>query len=156
MKDRKRIIKYSLKSWLYFFLQTQSLLMKKVVKNKKDLELLTLALQVTKQVHKNLFISYNAILSDQVWCNIKQVLSYSKNSICKFMQANSWHRKLFHFHLSFKSEKCRREGKKLQKIEGLEDEKSFLDGTKNIFHSFWRAIIWWKNKNVIKNSRHKL
>ena len=26
---------------------------------------------------------------------------------------------------------------------------------KNSFHSFWRVIIWWKNKNVIKNSRHK-
>ena len=46
------------------------------------------------------FISY--ILSDLVWwCNIKWFLSYSKNYICKFMQANSWHHKLFHFHLSF-------------------------------------------------------
>ena len=26
----------------------------------------------------------------------------------------------------------------------------------NIFHSFWRPIIWWKNKNLIKNSWHKL
>ena len=28
-------------------------------------------------------------------------MSYSKNYICKFMQTNSWHHKLFHFHLSF-------------------------------------------------------
>ena len=34
-------------------------------------------------------------------CNIKWFLSYSKNYICKFMQANSWHHKLFHFYLPF-------------------------------------------------------
>ena len=56
----------------------------------------------------------------------------------------------------FVSGKCVKEGKKLQKFEYLENEKSFLDEIKNIFHSFWRAIIWWKNKNLIKNSRHKL
>ena len=40
-------------------------------------------------------------MSDQVWWyNIERFLSYSKIYICKFMQANSWH-KLFHFRLSF-------------------------------------------------------
>ena len=34
----------------------------------------------------------------------------------------------------------------IQKIEYLENEKSFLDAIKNIFHSFWRAIIWWSIK----------
>ena len=29
----------------------------------------------------------------------------------------------------------------IQKFEYLEDEKSFLDETKNIFDSFWRTII---------------
>ena len=29
----------------------------------------------------------------------------------------------------------------IQKSEYLENEKSFLDEIKNIFHSFWRAII---------------
>ena len=56
----------------------------------------------------------------------------------------------------FESGKCGKEGKKLQKFEYLENEKSFLDEIKNIFHSFWRAIIWWKNKILIKNSGHKL
>ena len=56
----------------------------------------------------------------------------------------------------FESGKCGKEGKKLQKFEYLENEKSFLDEMKNIFHSFWRAIIWWINKNLIKNSRYKL
>ena len=36
----------------------------------------------------------------------------------------------------FESENCGKEEKKLQKIEHLENKKSFLDGTKNIFHSF--------------------
>ena len=42
----------------------------------------------------------------------------------------------------FESGKYAKEGKKLQKFEYLENEKSFLDEIKNIFHSFWRTIIW--------------
>ena len=38
----------------------------------------------------------------------------------------------------------------IQKIEYLQDEKSFLEEIKSIFHSFWRAIMWWKNKNLMK------
>ena len=34
----------------------------------------------------------------------------------------------------------------MQKYEYLENEKSFLNEIKTIFHFFWRAIIWWKNK----------
>ena len=41
-------------------------------------------------------------------------------------------------------------------FEYLGNKKSFVDETKNTFHSFGRAIIWWKNKNLIKNSGHKL
>ena len=48
------------------------------------------------------------------------------------------------------SGKCGKEEEKIQKIEYLEKVKSFLDEVKNIFHSFWKAIIWWKNKNLIK------
>ena len=36
----------------------------------------------------------------------------------------------------FESGKCGKKGKKLQKFEYLENEKSFLDEIKNIFHSF--------------------
>ena len=36
----------------------------------------------------------------------------------------------------FESGKCGKEGKKLQKIEYLENENNFLDEIKNIFHSF--------------------
>ena len=57
---------------------------------------------------------------------------------------------------SFESGECGKEEKKLQNFEYLENEKSFLNEIKNILHSFWRAIIWWKNKNMIKNSEQKL
>ena len=36
----------------------------------------------------------------------------------------------------FESGKCGKEGEKLQKFEYPENEKSFLDEIKNIFHSF--------------------
>ena len=108
-----------------------------------------------KQVHKNFFISY--ILSDRVWwCNIKQFLSYSKNYTCKFMQANSWHHKLFHFHLSFWIWKVWKGREKITNNLNICRTKGVLDEIKNIFHSFWRAIVWWKNKNLTKNSGHKL
>ena len=54
------------------------------------------------------------------------------------------------------SGKCGEEEKKLKKFEYLENENSFWDETKNISHNFWRATIWLKNKNLIKNSGHKL
>ena len=41
-------------------------------------------------------------------------------------------------------------------IQVFQNEKSFFDEIKDTFHSFGRAIIWWKNKNLIKNSGHKL
>ena len=70
----------------------------------------------------------------------------------KFMQANSWHHKLFHFRLSFWIWAVERK----RKNQYLENEKSILDEIKSIFHSFWKAITWWKNKNPIENSGHKL
>ena len=30
----------------------------------------------------------------------------------------------------------------MEKLKYLKNEKSFLDEIKNIFYSFWRAIIW--------------
>ena len=45
----------------------------------------------------------------------------------------AWHHKLFHFHFSFESRKCRKEEEKLQKFEYLKNEKSFLDEMTNIF-----------------------
>ena len=42
---------------------------------------------------------------------------------------------------SFQSGKCGKGGKKLQKFEYLENKKSFFNEIKNIFYSFWKAII---------------
>ena len=72
------------------------------------------------------------------WYVTKQFLSYSKNYISKFMQANSWHGRIQQHQVNhainystsicpFESGKCGKEGKKLQKSEYLENEKSFLD-----------------------------
>ena len=68
------------------------------------------------------------------------------------MQTSSWHHKLFHFHLSFSISKEWKATKKIQKFGYFENENSFLDEIKSIFHSFWKAIIWWKNKNFIKTA----
>ena len=56
----------------------------------------------------------------------------------------------------FESRKCGKGGKKLQKFEYLENKKNFLDEIKNIFHTFGRPIIWWKNKHLLKNSTDNL
>ena len=34
------------------------------------------------------------------------------------------------------------------KLEYLKNEKCFLNAIKSIFHSFQRAIMWWKNKKI--------
>ena len=54
------------------------------------------------------------------------------------------------------SGKSKKEEEKIQQFEYLEKGKSFSDELKNIFHSFSRAITWWKNKNLMKNSENKL
>ena len=46
------------------------------------------------------------------------------------------------FMCPFVSGECGKEGKKLQKFEDLDNEKSFFDEIKDSFHSFGRAIIW--------------
>ena len=62
----------------------QTLLMNRIIKNKRAWNEWPVVLQVTKQVQKNSFTSY--VLSYQVWwCNIKWFLSYSKSYISKFM-----------------------------------------------------------------------
>ena len=78
--------------------------------------------------------------------DIKQFLSYSKNYICNFMLANSWHHQLFQFYLFFWVWKVWKGRGKIQKCEYLENEKSFFRWSKKHFSYFWRAIIWWKIK----------
>ena len=129
--------------------------MGKVIKNKRGLELVNSHSSGYKTSSKNFFISY--ILSDQVWWYNKScfwvIPKITSANLCKPIH------NIINYSTSicpFESQKCKKEGKKLQKLEYLDNEKSFLDEIKNIFHSFWRAIIWWENKYLIKNSRHKL
>ena len=70
------------------------------------------------------FELFQKITSENLCKPVHDIINYS-TSICPF-----------------ESGKCGKEGKKLQKFEYLENEKSFADEMKNIFHSFWRAVIW--------------
>ena len=82
------------------------------------------------------------VLSDLVWwCNIKWLLSFSK-----IKSANSY--KPIHDIINYSASICSFEpgkrgieGKKLHKFEYFKNKKSFFDGIKNIFYSFWMAII---------------
>ena len=53
----KRIIENLLQNQIYFFFRAQSLLRDKTMKDKGGLELVTISLQVLKQVQKNSFIN---------------------------------------------------------------------------------------------------
>ena len=67
-------------------------------------------------------------------------MSYSKNYICKFMQVNLWHHKLFHSHLPFWIWKVWNGREKIRKVWTSQERKKLLR---------------W-NKNLLKNSGHKL
>ena len=98
-----------------------------------------------KQIQKNDFISY--VLSDQVWwCNTKFYKFYKFSELILKIASTKSCKPIYDILnysttiCPFESEKCGKEWKKLQKREYLENEKSFLDEIKYIFHSFWRPI----------------
>ena len=112
------------------------------------------ALQVTKRVQKNSVI--NDELLDQVWWyNIKRffyvIPKLSSANLCKPVHDIINYST---FICQFESGKCGKEGKQLQKLEYIENEKTFSDEIKSIFHSFWRAIICWKNTLQFANYWH--
>ena len=120
--------------------------MDKVIKSKRNLELVTSCSLGYQTIQKHSFISY--VLSEQVWwCNTKWLLSYSKKlsaNLCKPIHD------IINYSTStcpFESGNCGQKGKKIQKFEYLENENCFFDEIKNFFYSFWRAIIWWKKWN---------
>ena len=129
--------------------------MDKIIKNKKGLELVTNCSSGYETNSENSFVNYE--LSDHIWWYNKiKFLSYSKNYTCKLMQANSWHHKLFHCHMSFWIWKVWKGREKITKIWIPWEWKELFWWNKKHFLYFWRSFIWWKNKNLIKNSGHKL
>ena len=77
-----------------------------------------------------------------------------KQNVLSSYLGNWWRHKLLRFIFDHPLKQWptgRKRGKDgKRKIWYLENEKSFFDEIKSIFHSFWRVIIWWKNKNLIK------
>ena len=124
--------------------------MDKVIKNKRGLTLVTSHSSGYKSSSQKI-VYY--ILSDQVWLyNIKRFFGlfqklHKQIYACQFM--TSWIIPLPFVLLNLES--LEREVK-LQQFNYLENEKSILKWNKKHFHNFGRAIVWWKNKNLIKNS----
>ena len=137
--------------------------MEKVIKNKRGFELVTNCSSGYK-ISSEKFLHYFYIIyyiyyiyltnfNDVIYSGVWVIPKITAANLCKPIHD------ILNYSISiclFESRKCWKEGEKLQKFEYLENEKIFLDEIKNIFHSFWRAIIWWKNKKLIKNSGHKL
>ena len=122
----------------FIFFPTQSLLMDKVTKNKRGLELVTSPPSGYKTSSQKNFFSY--ILSEQVWwCNIKRFLSYSKNYTSKFMQANARHHELFHFHLPFWIWKVWKGRGKNTKIWISRERKELFRWNKKYFSQFLKG-----------------
>ena len=135
------------------FFRTQSLSVDKIFKNIKALELAT-SRSSGYETSSEKFLYYLCIIWPSLMMQYEAVFELFQNYTCKFMQANSWHHKLFYFHLSFWIWKVWKGRSKSTKI-WISRERKVLFRWNN-FLSFLRAIIWWKNKNLIKSSGHKL
>ena len=85
-----------------------------------------------------LVISYLTKFDDVIWNGCWDISKIASLNLCKPIHditnysTTTW---------PFVFRKCGKEGKKLQKFEYLENEKSFFDEIKNTFHSFGRDII---------------
>ena len=122
--------------------------MDKVTKNKRGLELVTSSPSGYKTSSQKFFLlviyyltKFDGVILSGFWV----IPKITPANLCKPMHD------IINYSTSICPFESGKEEEKIQKSEYLENEKSFLDETKNTFHSFWRAIIWWKNKNVIKN-----
>ena len=71
--------------------------------------------------------------------DVKPILSYSKNYIYKFMQANLWHQKLFHFHLFFWIWKVWKGREKITKIWISRERKELFRWNKKHFSWFLKG-----------------
>ena len=115
------------------------------MKKKRGLEQVTIgSLGYKASPEKILYLWY--ITWPSFMCNIKQFLSYSKNYIYYFMQANSWHHKLFHFKFPFWTWKVWKGSKKSSNIWISWEQKEPFRWNKKHLLSFLTSIAWWKKK----------
>ena len=84
-----------------------------------------------------LVIYYLGNFDDLIQSDFLVVPKITFANLCK---AHSQHN-YFSFVWPFEFGKCENEGKKLRKIEYLDNKKSFLDEIKSIFHNFWNAFF---------------
>ena len=117
-----------------FSFWTQSLLMEKVIKNKRGLELVT-GCSSGYETSSEKFLYSLYITWPKLMINVKQFLSYSKHYICEFLQANSWH-KLFHFHLFIWIWKVRKGSEKITKIWIFRERKE-------LFRWHEKRLLWF-------------
>ena len=102
--------------------------MDKVIKNKKGLELVTSHSAGHKTSSENSFVI--CYLTNDIFPVIPKITSAN---LCQLVNG------IINYSTSIcpiEFGKCGKERKKLQKFEYLQNEKSFLDEIKNIFHSF--------------------
>ena len=101
----------------------------------------------------SLVISYLAKFEDVIWNGCWVISKIASANLCKrILEIKNYSTSI----CPFESGKRGKEGKKIQNFEYLKNEKSIFDEIKNTFHSFGRAIIWWKNNNLLQNNGHKL
>ena len=119
--------------------------MDKVIQNKRGMELVTSNSSGYKFTKISLLVIYyqakfNGIILSGSWV----IQKITPANLCKPIH------NIINYSISIRSSepaKCVKEEEKLQKLEYLENEKSFLDQIKS---------VCWKNKNLIKNSRQSL
>ena len=101
IRNFERLLSKSLKKVNFnFFFWIQSPLMGKVIKNNRGLELFTSRSSGYETRSKKFLylLYYLTKFDDAMWSSFWVI---AKIVFAVFMQINSWHHKLFHFHLSF-------------------------------------------------------
>ena len=127
------------KSALFFLLSPVSLNGQRY-QNKRSLELVTSHSSGYKTSSKKIHVlvpyyltKFDDVMSSSFWVIPKTTSA----NLCKPIYGINYSTSI----CPFESGKCEKERKKIQKCEYLEIEKSFLDEIKNIFCSFWSAIM---------------
>ena len=94
--------------------------------------------------HHLLVMYYLIKFDDVIWSSFWVISKITSANLCKSVHD------IINFSLSFAPlnlESVEKKGKSYKiSLKFFKNEKSFLDKIKSIFHSFWKAIMWWKKK----------